>query len=224
MMSPAMLRILVAVLASCTVASEPLDRVEAVGEAECEAASLNLLQNNAQALNLAALQPNASELPVTNEIVQLETNATVAADVTGTGLFAEVLAKQMQYELNMSSERTGEKNKIILVVLELLGLGLCGIDRCYMGQTCLGVAKGLTFGGLTVWALLDYVGVIVTCLAMHPSIHFLGMRANFTQGSITAAFVIVIVLLVLKCCSSLWARRLRGNAPSRASAGRSEAK
>mmetsp|Transcript_40480 Transcript_40480/g.127434 ORF Transcript_40480/g.127434 Transcript_40480/m.127434 type:complete len:191 (+) Transcript_40480:62-634(+) len=167
MMSPAMLRILVAVLASCTVASEPLDRVEAVGEAECEAASLNLIQSS---------------------------------DMTGTRDFAEAVATQLQYELNMSTETTGEKNKIILVVLELLGLGLCGIDRCYMGQTCVGVIKGLTLGGMIVWAFLDYIGVIVTCLSRYPSINYLGMRANFDPSSVTAAFVIVIVAIVLKCC------------------------
>eukprot|EP00411_Alexandrium_monilatum_P022456 CAMPEP_0175223600 /NCGR_PEP_ID=MMETSP0093-20121207/21416_1 /TAXON_ID=311494 /ORGANISM="Alexandrium monilatum, Strain CCMP3105" /LENGTH=216 /DNA_ID=CAMNT_0016517209 /DNA_START=51 /DNA_END=701 /DNA_ORIENTATION=+ len=216
-MPSAALCILSAALVSRAVAGEFPDEVEAMVEAECEAASLSLLQGGKKVLDVAALQPNASEL--------LEPNHTVlAADLTAVRSLAEVVGSQLEYELTMSAETVGKKNKVVLAMVELLGLGLFGIDRCYMGQTCLGVAKGLTFGGLTVWALLDYVGVIVTCLAMHPSIHFLGMRANFTQGSITAAFVIVIVLLVLKCCSSLWARRLRGNAPSRASAGRSEAK
>mmetsp|Transcript_103211 Transcript_103211/g.328283 ORF Transcript_103211/g.328283 Transcript_103211/m.328283 type:complete len:218 (-) Transcript_103211:145-798(-) len=191
-MSSAMLRILVAALVSCASAWESPDQVEAVEGAECEAASLSLLQNGDGVLNAAALRPRASRLP--------EANGTApAADAYGTGLLAEAFGS-LEYELSMSAETVGEKNKIILVILELLGLGCCGIDRCYMGQTCVGVVKGLTLGGLIVWAFLDYIGVVVTCLSMNSSINYLGIRADFTQNSVTAAFVITIVVMFIQCC------------------------
>eukprot|EP00450_Noctiluca_scintillans_P007006 CAMPEP_0194485072 /NCGR_PEP_ID=MMETSP0253-20130528/6191_1 /TAXON_ID=2966 /ORGANISM="Noctiluca scintillans" /LENGTH=138 /DNA_ID=CAMNT_0039324993 /DNA_START=53 /DNA_END=466 /DNA_ORIENTATION=- len=56
-----------------------------------------------------------------------------------------------------SSALTGaasSKNKFILVLLELLGLGALGIDRMYMGQRLdiiLGIVKLVTCGGCGVW-------------------------------------------------------------------------
>uniref|UniRef100_A0A7S2I3F3 TM2 domain-containing protein n=1 Tax=Alexandrium andersonii TaxID=327968 RepID=A0A7S2I3F3_9DINO len=139
-------------------------------------------------------------------------NATQLAEVNASGQsqlesdyrlkMGEAVMLELELELSDHAGAWPVKNKVILAVLELLGLGLCGIDRCYMGQTCVGVIKGLTLGGLTVWAVIDYFAVIITCLSMHPSINAIGMKANFTKGSTTAAFVIVIVVMVLKCCFS----------------------
>ena len=38
-----------------------------------------------------------------------------------------------------------------------LFLGYLGIDRFYLGQTGLGIAKLLTGGGCGVWALVDFI-------------------------------------------------------------------
>jgi len=111
-----------------------------------------------------------------------------------------IIMNEIEFEINLQASDLDTKNKFILALIEVLGLGLCGIDRCYMGQITLGVIKGLTLGALGVWALLDYFGVIITVLSFWPSINCLGYRANFSSSTVTSAFILVVVALLLQCC------------------------
>merc|ERR1719387_2420602 len=55
-------------------------------------------------------------------------------------------------------------NKWHLMLIELLGLGLCGVDRFCLKECCCGVAKLLTLGGCVIWAAIDSWIVIINSL------------------------------------------------------------
>mmetsp|Transcript_87693 Transcript_87693/g.204024 ORF Transcript_87693/g.204024 Transcript_87693/m.204024 type:complete len:215 (+) Transcript_87693:82-726(+) len=195
-MARAMWRTLLPMLA-LPIASpaEPLLVTSTAELVDADIPSCNLLQTG---LEHQLPQDLATELPRANDTLG-----------TGTEKIISVLSKQLEYELHVTAADIPVKNKLILAVLEMLGLGFCGVDRCYMGQTCLGVLKGVTLGGLTVWATLDYFGIVITCLSMSPSINALGIRGNFRESTITAAFVLTLVLLVFKLCctgTGIWIR------------------
>lgn len=115
---------------------------------------------------------------------------------------AQAALFQKMVEIELNPETVPVKNKIILAILEVLMLGICGIDRCYLGQTCLGVVKGITLGGLGIWALLDYLTVAVDCLGQWSSIEFMGFNAKFEPGTVMPAFYIMLVFLILSCCTT----------------------
>ena len=52
---------------------------------------------------------------------------------------------------------TAAPKSFVTVLLLSLFLGGLGVDRFYLGYTGLGIAKLLTFGGLGVWALIDFI-------------------------------------------------------------------
>ena len=58
-------------------------------------------------------------------------------------------------------ENKNPKSKVTLAIIGLLGVSMCGVDRCYMGNVCLGVTKGLTLGGLLVWGIIDSVVIMI---------------------------------------------------------------
>lgn len=53
-----------------------------------------------------------------------------------------------------------DKDWITAILLSFF-VGYLGVDRFYLGQTGLGIAKLLTCGGFGVWALIDFVLIVL---------------------------------------------------------------
>ena len=55
------------------------------------------------------------------------------------------------------------------IMIVSLFLGSCGIDRCILGchngvngtAVCLGFLKGITMGGAGIWAIVDFILIIL---------------------------------------------------------------
>ena len=71
--------------------------------------------------------------------------------------FADVktILESMSEDKQASLAMSGFKDPTITLIISLLGGGL-GLDRFYIGDTGLGVAKLLTCGGLGIWSIIDW--------------------------------------------------------------------
>mmetsp|Transcript_99287 Transcript_99287/g.173403 ORF Transcript_99287/g.173403 Transcript_99287/m.173403 type:complete len:221 (+) Transcript_99287:76-738(+) len=134
--------------------------------------------------------------------VEAEEPIASEANASSRQSLSELVFNEIEFELHRTDLPT--KSKVALALLEGFALpALFGVDRCYMGQCCIGVVKGVTLGGLGIWALIDYIVVLVNMLGKKESINSFGFHGSFWPNDITAAFVISIVFLVLKalsCC------------------------
>lgn len=98
-----------------------------------------------------------------------------------------------------SHNRVTTKEKLVLLIIEMMGLGALGIDRMYLGSSlsvCTGILKLLTCGGCGVWAIIDLVAVLVNCLLQKTSIDFLFMEADFGSAQLEVTYWTAIVYLL----------------------------
>eukprot|EP00930_Biecheleria_cincta_P068256 TRINITY_DN5549_c3_g1_i1.p1 TRINITY_DN5549_c3_g1~~TRINITY_DN5549_c3_g1_i1.p1 ORF type:complete len:406 (-),score=97.09 TRINITY_DN5549_c3_g1_i1:115-1332(-) len=160
----------------------------------------DMYQEEARVLLQTNLDVNTTSSSIKSAAVSgaanLSRHRTSSANIS----FAIVGASRQEYELRIGSGRpTHVRSKVILAFLNMLGFGCLGIDRCYMGQSCAGIVKGLTLGGLGFWTFLDYIGILVSCLMKDEHINYLGYNAEFTEASIRPAFWITMALVIFMC-------------------------
>jgi len=103
------------------------------------------------------------------------------------------------YEVNTTSSPK-YVSKVWLAIVNVLFLGICGVDRCLAGQICLGVVKGLTLGALGVWSTLDFIVITINCLGKFDELTWVGYDVVFYPGGVQPAFVLSLIFVILKVC------------------------
>lgn len=114
------------------------------------------------------------------------------------------IQNEIEFEVSGQNGTALHRNKVVLILLQVFMLpAWCGMDRCYMGQPCLGLLKGLTLSGMGVWGLIDWFMVLVNSMQKSTSINSLGFNAHFDAEQVEPAFYISCVQLALvmgSCC------------------------
>jgi len=104
------------------------------------------------------------------------------------------------HDAQVGGEAMPTKSKTVLSIIWLFGLGQCGVDRCYMGNWCLGILKGITLGGCGIWHLIDWVIELKNFFDMGSWMDTLGIRGCFESSHLDRAWWIGLIGLILAIC------------------------
>merc|ERR1712014_379991 len=72
--------------------------------------------------------------------------------------------------MELPGESGNTKSKVVLLMMEIVPLYICGLDRCYLGSICTGILKGMTLGGFGIWVVVDWLYILPNAIEMLPSI------------------------------------------------------
>jgi len=140
-----------------------------------------------------------------------ETSFRVQSNSSHVSLWNNAFTNRIQHEIAMQAEPVKGRSKIVWVVLTML-CGCCGCDRCFMGQTLLGLCKGLTLGGFIIWQLVDYWVCVVSAVQKSKNIDMVGYHHVFEKDSIEGAFYLALIILVFHLMGNInSARTTRAN-------------
>jgi hypothetical protein len=110
----------------------------------------------------------------------------------------EIVFEFHRFANNEPADEKRHKNKFIMSILEVfIVFGILGVDRCYMGQICCGLFKGLTLGGLGFWAMIDYFTFCYNSVLMKREISMIGFDAKWDEGSVTPAWWVSTIFLTM---------------------------
>lgn len=124
------------------------------------------------ALGVTAKSSTTTEQAITMPTNQLDLLKAVKSNLLKQEATTEGLSRKEKRILRKVSRKikkaerrgsSGDKSWVAALLLSFF-LGALGIDRFYLGYTTLGIIKLLTLGGLGVWALIDFILILVKAL------------------------------------------------------------
>lgn len=121
--------------------------------------------------------------------------------------------KEIEFDVSGNQNQdfaTRHTNKLVFFITSFM-FGCCGVDRCYMGQTALGIVKGLTLGGCSIWYFVDFIVVLANSWGKKRSIDALGFNAEFDKDGIQPAHMFAMAVTIwwgicicCMCCGGIW--------------------
>lgn len=141
-------------------------------------------------------------------------SAAVLTGLAPPGLsFTELAAHEIEFELGAGANRDKlpRKSKLTLALLESFFLpAMLGVDRCYLGQPCIGVIKGITLGGFGIWYFIDYLIIAYNSLMKEEYVNVFGLNAWFGPSELQSAFYCTVFFLLLKLILMVFGGRWGG--------------
>jgi len=156
---------------------------------------LALLLLAAQSTNSAAFVQLKGDLKHASNL-RVQSNSSMMQTFSHSMLHNPV-TNLLQHEVEMVHANPPHVNKVIYILLTML-FGVCGCDRCFMGQPLLGCLKGFTLGGCVIWHMIDYFVAVFSALSSAKDINMMGYSATFEEDSVKTAFWVCIVMLVIQ--------------------------
>lgn len=97
---------------------------------------------------------------------------------------------------NPVAAQESSKSYIAAVIMSWL-VGVFGVDRFYLGYTGLGIAKLVTFGGLGIWAAIDFILIALGKVKDKDGLPLAGYQSNKKIGLILLAVYVLFFLYSL---------------------------
>ena len=153
-------------IATQTIASENIDKEIVTASTEEAIASTSILdkavvENNVVVNETKQMVFAGQKVSSKEEFLAL-TPAKIKESTGKTLTFKEkIVLKSTQKQLKKNNTPVeGDKSHVAAILLSFF-LGGLGIHRFYLGYTWQGVVQLLTLGGLGIWALIDFIRIII---------------------------------------------------------------
>jgi hypothetical protein len=113
---------------------------------------------------MVALQKAASDGKLTNkELTKIATEFKGEKLTLKERLSVKLFGKKIADKLSSSAPAAGGKSQLTAAIICFF-LGAIGIHRFYLGYTWQGIVQLLTLGGCGIWALIDFIRILMGTL------------------------------------------------------------
>jgi len=185
--------------AATTVAPAAVQAEAALLQAKEKNRALQLAEQVKAALHNAMMTAEDAEAVAAEATPGTTPRAALSAVIANSSTVAEKQEDQAASKQNLKRHST-------LLLIELFPFAaFLGLDRLYLGNIGLGIAKLIvcicTFGiGGLVWGSIDLIAITMNAMQGKESINTLGMHATFEEGHSDRSYAIAVLDLVMVPC------------------------